>query len=87
MADFRSWAVALRYDPQREAAPRVVAKGRGLIAEKILSQARQHYVPIHRDPQLVRILSRLRLDQEIPPQLYQAVAAILAFLQRMQQTR
>lgn len=83
----RRQAVALRYDPVRDAAPRVVAKGQGRLADQILQAARQHYVPIHHDPQLVRVLSHLRLDQEIPPQLYQAVAAVLAFLYRMQQSR
>jgi flagellar biosynthesis protein len=77
-------AVALRYDPQQDAAPRIIAKGQGRLAEQILQTARQHYVPIHHDPHLVRVLSYLRLDQEIPPQLYQAVAAVLAFLYRMQ---
>jgi flagellar biosynthesis protein len=81
----RPQAVALRYDPERDAAPKVVAKGQGRWAEQIVRTARQHYVPIHHDPHLVRVLSHLRLDQEIPPQLYQAVAAVLAFLYRLQQ--
>ncbi len=82
MAD-RQQAVALRYDPAENAAPKVVAKGRGRLAEQILEQARQHAVPIRQDPNLVRVLSRLNLDQEIPPELYQAVAVILAFLHRV----
>lgn len=81
----RPQAVALRYDSQRDNAPKVIAKGQGRWAKQIVRIARQHYVPIHHDPQLVRVLSHLRLDQEIPPQLYQAVAAVLAFLYRVQQ--
>ncbi len=76
-------AVALRYDPAEDAAPKVVAKGRGRLAQQILEAARDHAVPIRQDPNLVRVLGRLNLDQEIPPELYQAVAVILAFLHRV----
>jgi flagellar biosynthesis protein len=76
-------AVALRYDPDQDNAPRVVAKGRGRIAEQILELARKNAVPIREDANLVQVLSRLNLDQEIPPEVYQAVAAILAFLYRV----
>jgi flagellar biosynthesis protein len=73
-------AVALRYDPDQDAAPRVVAQGRGAIADKIVELARNHGVAIREDRALVSVLSKLDLDREIPPQLYAAVAAILAFL-------
>jgi flagellar biosynthesis protein len=73
-------AVALRYDPARDGAPRVVAKGKGQTAEQILALARKNGVPVREDPTLVQVLSRLKLDQEIPPEVYRAVAAILAFL-------
>jgi flagellar biosynthesis protein len=76
-------AVALRYDPVREAAPRVVAKGRGLAADQIIKVARKNAVPVREDPNLVQVLSRLNLDQEIPQEVYQAVAAILAFLYKL----
>lgn len=76
-------AVALRYDPTQDAAPKVVAKGRGRLAEQILEEARKHAVPIQHDANLVRVLGRLNLDQEIPPELYQAVAVILAFLHKV----
>lgn len=76
-------AVALRYDPASDRAPRVVAKGKGVIAEQILAMARKNAVPVREDPTLVSVLSRLKLDQEIPPEVYRAVAAILAFLNRV----
>lgn len=76
-------AVALRYDPDRDAAPRVVAKGKGRVAERILELARQGNVPVREDPNLVQVLSRVDLDRTIPPEVYHAVAAILAFLYRV----
>lgn len=76
-------AVALRYDPTKDTAPRVVASGKGRTAERILALAKQNDVPVREDAALVAVLSRIRLDQEIPPAVYQAVAAILAFLHRV----
>ena len=76
-------AVALRFDATKDSAPRVVAKGKGLIAEQILALARKNAVPVRQDPNLVRVLSRLKIDQEIPPEVYSAVAVILAFLYRV----
>ena len=70
-------AVALRYDG--DGAPRVVAKGRGEIAERILAVAEEHAVPLHADRGLVELLSRIDLGDEIPPELYVAVAQVLAF--------
>lgn len=75
--------VALRYDPARDAAPKVVAKGKGRTAEQILELAKKNAVPVREDANLVQVLSRLKLDQEIPPEVYRAVAAILAFLNRV----
>ena len=83
MADTRKKAAALRYDTKKESAPRVVAKGKGKTAEKILQIAKEHKVPIKDDPHLVEVLSTLDLYQEIPPELYRAVAEILAFVYRM----
>jgi flagellar biosynthesis protein len=80
MADPKKRAVALKYEPTGGTAPTVVAKGRGAIADKILELARTNGVAVREDPALVTVLSRLDIDQEIPPQLYTAVAAILAFL-------
>lgn len=76
-------AVALAYDSTTGGAPKVVAKGKGRTAAQILDLAAKNGVPVRRDPALVQVLSRLKLDQEIPPELYRAVAAILAFLNRV----
>ncbi len=76
-------AVALRYKPGDDHAPKVAAKGKGYLAEKILEMARAHNVPIREDKNLVQILARLELEQEIPPQVYQAVAEILSFIYRL----
>jgi len=70
-------AVALEYDG--ESAPRVTAKGRGPIAERILALARDHDIPIQERPELVQLLSRINLGDEIPQALYIAVAEIIAF--------
>jgi len=80
----RRRAAALQYDAGQDAAPRLVAKGQGLMAERILDLARQHEVPVHEDPALVDVLSRLDLEQQIPVELYLVVARILAFLSRAQ---
>lgn len=76
-------AVALRYDPSSDGAPKVIAKGRGRTAQQILDLAQKNAVPVRQDANLVQVLSRLNLDQEIPPEVYRAVAAILAFLNRV----
>jgi len=82
-----SRAVALRYDREKESAPRVVAKGRGLVAEAIIARAREHGVPLHEDANLATALSALELETEIPPELYRAVAEVLAFLYRLNAKR
>ena len=71
---------ALRYRQNEDSAPKVVAKGRGKVAEKILEVAEHYNIPIREDKALVEILSSLDLYQEIPPELYRAVAEILAFI-------
>lgn len=76
-------AVALAYS-QTDAAPRVVAKGRGLVAEQIIARAREHGVYVHESPELVSLLMQIDLDQRIPPQLYVAVAELLAWLYRLE---
>lgn len=75
-------AVALRYDADQDAAPKVVAKGKGATADQILAIAQKHGVAVREDAALVTVLSKLDLDREIPPQLYAAVATLLAFLYR-----
>ena len=70
-------AVALRYDGKR--APTVIAKGAGEIARQILAVAEENDIPLHEDSELVALLSRLDLGQEIPEHLYRAIAQIIAF--------
>jgi flagellar biosynthesis protein len=73
-------AAAIAYDDKKNKAPRVTARGRGPMAEKIIDLAKKHGVPIKEDPSLVQILNRLDIDDEIPPELYRVVAEILAFV-------
>ncbi len=70
-------AVALHYDGVE--APRVVAKGEGALAEQIRDLARRHDVPLYEDPELIRLLAQLQLGDEIPRDLYVAVAQVIAF--------
>lgn len=81
--DERSLAVALAYAPG-DAAPRVVAKGRGLIAEEIIKRAKEHGVYVHESPELVTLLQQVDLDDRIPPKLYVAIAELLAWLYRLE---
>ncbi len=78
-----STAVALRYTGT--GAPQVTAKGTGLIAEQILAVANENDIPLHEDPDLVTLLSRLDLGDEIPTTLYRAVAEVLAFAYQVSQ--
>ncbi|MGO9137371.1 MAG: EscU/YscU/HrcU family type III secretion system export apparatus switch protein [Syntrophales bacterium] len=73
-------AAALKYDPQKDAAPLLTAKGRGFVAEKIIDIAKRNRIPIKEDANLVQILSKLEIDEQIPPVLYKVVAEILAFV-------
>lgn len=79
----RRRAVALRYEAGKDMAPRVVAKGEGHLAERIIELARQHGVHVREDRELVAVLAKLDLDTTIPPELYRVVAAILVFVYRM----
>lgn len=76
----RKEAIALTYKPSESTGPKVVAKGKGKIAENILQQATLHDVPIHEDPNLVQLLGQLDLNESIPEELYQAVAEVFAFI-------
>jgi flagellar biosynthesis protein len=80
-------AVALRYQPKKDRAPLITAKARGELAERILELARQHDIPIRQDKNLLQILSRLDLNREVPPEVYTAVAEILAFVYRLSNRR
>lgn len=81
-------AAALRYDPARgDRAPRLLAKGEGFTAERLLARAREAGVPVYEDKALVEALVHLQLDAEVPPELYQVVAAVLAFVYRLDRAR
>lgn len=78
----RKQAVALSYDPSDD-APRVVASGKGVVAERIIAKAKESSVPVHQDDKLADTLSRLEIGDAIPPELYEAVAEILVFVDAM----
>lgn len=75
-------AIALSYDPAED-APKVIASGRGLLAERIIEKANEYDVPVHRDDKLADTLSRLEIGDMIPPELYEVVAEILVFVDAM----
>lgn len=75
-------AIALEYNPEED-APRVIASGRGVLAERIIEKAQESNVPIHRDDKLADTLSRLDIGDMIPPELYEVVAEILIFVDSM----
>ena len=78
-------AVALQYD--RGQTPRVTAKGQGDVADRIVATAREHGIPIEDDPLLAQALSRIPLDDEIPEDLYRAVAEVIGFVLRAARAR
>jgi len=79
-------AVALKYEKEKDTAPRLTAKGKGYIAEHIIELARQHNVEIRKDSDLVGLLSKLDLDAPIPLEAYAAVAEILAYVYKANDT-
>ncbi|MCR5655946.1 MAG: EscU/YscU/HrcU family type III secretion system export apparatus switch protein [Butyrivibrio sp.] len=80
-------AIALAYDPNEDGAPRVVASGKGQIAEKIIEGAKENDIPIHEDSKLADTLSKLEIGEMIPPELYEVVAEILVFVDAMDKIR
>jgi flagellar biosynthesis protein len=76
-------AVALKYKMYEDHAPVVIAKGRGLIAEKIMEIARENNIPIREDADLVALLSKVDLMGEVPPELYKVVAEILTYIYKI----
>lgn len=76
-------AVAIQYDMKRDDAPRVVAKGQRLTAERIIALAQEHGIHIHEDPDLVALLAKLDVNAPIPEELYRAIAEVLAFVYRL----
>lgn len=79
-------AVAINYETG-SGAPRIVAKGRGLVAEQIIARAREHGVFVHESKELVALLMQVELDDHIPPALYRAVAELLAWLYHIEAAR
>ncbi|WP_051273625.1 EscU/YscU/HrcU family type III secretion system export apparatus switch protein [Desulfotruncus alcoholivorax] len=79
----RDYAAALRYDPDREDAPRVTAAGRGELAQVIRKLADEHGIPVYVDANLAETLFKLGIDTQIPPQLYEVVAQILVFVAKI----
>jgi flagellar biosynthesis protein len=75
-------AIALSYNPD-EAAPKIIATGKGYIADKILKVAEDTHIPVHKDEQLAGTLSKLEIGDYIPPELYEVVAEILIFVDNM----
>ncbi|MHC5068593.1 MAG: EscU/YscU/HrcU family type III secretion system export apparatus switch protein [Planctomycetota bacterium] len=83
MTEARRKAIAMRYRSEQDQAPRLVAKGGGEIADRILALAREHGIPLHEDRDLVTMLEVLDLGVEIPPHLYRAMAEVLAHIYRV----
>lgn len=77
-------AIALAYESS-DYAPKVVAKGRGMVADQIIAKARENHVFVHESRDLVALLMQVDLDDHIPPALYQAIAEILAWLHRLEE--
>ncbi|HAQ07731.1 MAG TPA: hypothetical protein DCR24_09500 [Bacillus bacterium] len=76
----RKTAVALGYNAGSQDAPKVMAKGKGLVAEQIIEKAKENEVPIQEDPSLIEVLSQLEINERIPEELYQAVAEVFSFI-------
>lgn len=80
-------AVALKYDAQKDTAPRVIAKGKGHTAEHILETAQKNSVPVYQNKTLVNMLMALDIDREIPPELYKAIAEVMAYVYKMDKAK
>ena len=84
--DKQKQAIALNYDTEHAGAPKVVAKGKGFIAEQILALAKKNSIPIYQNKAVSSMLMAVEIDREIPPELYQAVAEVLAYIYRVDQS-
>lgn len=80
-------AIALGYDPNEDNAPRVIASGKGQVAERIIEKAQEADIPVHEDDKLASTLSKLEIGDAIPPELYEVVAEILVFVDAMDKIR
>jgi flagellar biosynthesis protein len=85
--DLLKKAAALSYQHGQDAAPKLSAKGKGVIAEKIIALAQEHHIPLHQDADLVEILDKVELEQEIPLEVYAVVAEIFAYIYKVNQQR
>ena len=85
MKDDLKHAAAMKYDKDRDGAPRVVASGKGDVARRIVEKAVQYGVPIYQDDVLAELMTRLPLNSEIPPELYEAAAEVLLFVYSLEQ--
>lgn len=86
MNKHRKKAVALRYEQDKNHAPKVVATGKGLIAENVIHKAKENNIPIIEDVSLVELLAELNINETIPEELFQAVAEVFAFVYRTDQS-
>ncbi len=77
-------AIALKYDSSKERAPKLAAKGQGIVAEEIIRIAKENDIQVLEDPNLLGLLMPLELEEEIPPELYEVVAELLAFIYKME---
>lgn len=80
-------AVALEYEPMVDRAPKVVASGRGYVADKIIETAEENAVPVHQDAKLANSLEEIEIGEYIPPELYQVVAEVLIFVDAMDKVK
>lgn len=76
----RDKAVAISYNENKDNAPKIVAKGSGAVAQRIREIAEANDIPIHKDDDLLELLSQIDIDREIPPELYTAIAEILCWV-------
>lgn len=80
---FNQKAIALSYSPKEDDAPKVIATGQGVLAQKIIEKAKEEKIPVHKDKKLADTLSKLEIGEYIPPELYEVVAEILLFVDDM----
>lgn len=80
-------AAALQYDKEKSSAPRLTARGRGLVAEKIIAMAEENNIPMYQDRDLIEILEKTEIDTEIPLEVYAVVAEIFAFIYKVNHTK
>lgn len=81
--DKQRTAVALSYQPDKDDAPRIIATGKGYLADKIINKAKEADIPLHKDEKLASTLSKIELGSMIPPELYEVVSEVLVFVDHM----